>query len=151
MIQRIQSIYLFLAAACLGSTILLPLATASGDATVLASSGDNYFADGVFWAKEHPGAFTSYMVAAAAIWAIFLFKNRQRQMQLAMLSSILTGLLVVLMFVLGYYYAQRLPEGTAVQISIGAAPFIMAIPLLLLAYRAIKKDEELVRSSDRLR
>jgi hypothetical protein len=151
MIQRIQSIYLFLAAACLGSTSLLPLATASGDATVLASSGDNYFADGVFWAKEHPGAFASYLVAAAAIWAIFLFKNRQRQMQLAMLSTILTGLLIVLMFVLGYYYAQRLPEGTTVQISTGAALFLTAIPLLLLAHRAIKKDEELVRSSDRLR
>lgn len=53
MIQRIQTIYLLLAAAAMGD-YFLPLATASGDATALAASGDNFFADGVYSAKEFP-------------------------------------------------------------------------------------------------
>ena len=111
MIQRIQSIYLFLAAAAMGSSFFLPLATASGDASALAATGDNYFADGVYW----------------------------------------SFILVAMLAALGYYYAERLPEGSAAHLAAGSIVEPLAIPFLILAYRAIKKDEKLVRSSDRLR
>ncbi len=151
MIQRIQSIYLFLAAAVLASPMFLPLATATGDATALAATGDNFFADGTYWVKEFPGGMSLLFAAVFSIYAIFLYKNRLRQMRLAGGMSILTILFTALFASLGYYYAQHLPEGAAVHLAIGSAFPLVAIPLLVLAYRAIKKDEELVRSSDRLR
>ncbi|MFN0176341.1 MAG: DUF4293 domain-containing protein [Saprospiraceae bacterium] len=151
MIQRIQSIYLFLAAAALGSSVFFPLATASGEASALATTGDNFFADGIYWAKEFPGWMGLFFFIAGAVIAIFLYKNRPRQMQLAGGIAFGVLLLVGLFAALGYYYAQRLPEGTDAQLALGSAFLPVAIPLLILAYRAIKKDEELVRSSDRLR
>jgi len=151
MIQRIQSIYLLLAAAVLASPIFLPLATATGDTTALASTGDNFFADGIYWVKEFPGGISLLFAAAFSIYAIFLYKDLTRQMNLAGGMSILTILLSALFASLGYYYAQHLPEGSAVHLAVGSAFPVIAVPLLVLAYHAIKKDEELVRSSDRLR
>lgn len=89
--------------------------------------------------------------AVFSVYAIFLYKNRPRQMRLTLGMSILTFLFAVLFGVLGYFYAKQLPVGTEVHLAFGSAIPLVAIPLLLLAYRAIKKDEELVRSSDRLR
>lgn len=151
MIQRIQTIYLLLAASALGSPFFLPFATASGDTTALASLGDNFFADGTYWVKEFPGGMSLLLAMAFSIYAIFLYKHRIRQMRLAAGMVILTILFSALFAALGYYYAQKLPEGSNAHLALGSAFPLVAIPLLLLAYRAIKKDEELVRSSDRLR
>ncbi len=151
MIQRIQSIYLLLAGAVLASPMFLPLATASGDAAALAATGDNFFADGTYWVKEFPGGMSLLFAAVFSVYAIFLYKNRPRQMRLAGGMSILTILFAALFALLGYYYAQKLPEGSEAHLALGSAFPLAAIPLLLLAYRAIKKDEELVQSSNRLR
>jgi len=151
MIQRIQTIYLLLASIAMGGTFFLPLATASGDTATLAATGDNFFADGVYWAKESPAAFGALILAVAVLAAIFLYKNRPKQMQFAGLALIAVFVMIVLFAALGYYYAQRLPEGSTAQLATGSALPFIAMPLLYLAYRSIKKDEELVRSSDRLR
>ena len=151
MIQRIQSIYLFLAAVALGSSIFFPLATATGEPAALAATGDNFFADGTYWAKEFPGWIATLLLIAGAVSAIFLYKNRPRQMQLTGSIALGAFLLLVLFGALGYYYAGSLPEGAAAHLSLGSALCPVSVPLLWLAYRAIKKDENLVRSSDRLR
>lgn len=151
MIQRIQTIYLLLAAIALSSPMFLPLATASGDASALAATGTNFFADGIYWVKEFPGGMSLLLAAVFSVYAIFLYKNRPRQMRLAAGMAILSILFAALFASLGYYYAQRLPEGTSAHLALGSAFPLVAVPLLWLAYRAIKKDEALVRSSDRLR
>lgn len=151
MIQRIQTIYLLLAALATLGVIFFPLATASGDTTALAAVGDNYFADGAYWANESPAYFGLYILAGAVLSAIFMYKNRPKQMQFAGLAILALIIKMVVFASLGYYYAQRLPEGSSTQITEGSALPIVAMALLFLAYRSIKKDEELVRSSDRLR
>ncbi|MFN0216369.1 MAG: DUF4293 domain-containing protein [Saprospiraceae bacterium] len=151
MIQRIQTIYLFLAAAALASPIFFPLATASGDLSSLASTENNFFADGIYWIKEFPGGMSVLFAAVFTVYAIFLYKNRPRQMRLAGGMAVLTVLLTVLFASLGYYYAQKLPGGARAQLALGSVYPLVAIPLLILAYRAIKKDENLVQSSNRLR
>lgn len=151
MIQRIQTIYLFLASAAFGASFFLPLATASGESSVLASAGDNFFADGVYWAKEFPGGIATIAFAVAALVGIFLYNNRPKQMQLAGSLAVAAILFVALFLALGYYYADKLPEGARAEVALGGIISPLAIPLLWLAYRAIKKDEALVRSSDRLR
>lgn len=153
MIQRIQSIYLFLAALVLASPVFLPLplAKATGDPAALLATGENFFADGTYWVKEFPGGMSLLFAAAFSLYAIFLYKNRPRQMRLAAGMAILTVLLAVLFAALGFMYASQLPAGTQAQLAVGSGFPIVAVPLLLLAYRAIKKDEALVRSSERLR
>ena len=151
MIQRIQSIYLFLAAAALGCSSLFPLATASGDSTALAATGDNFFADGTYWPNEFQGWMAALFLTAAAVFTIFLYKNRTRQMLLAGGIALGAVLLLGAFAALGYYNAQRLPEGADAHLALGSVFPPAAVPLLLLAYRAIKKDEALVRSADRLR
>lgn len=151
MIQRIQTIYLFLAAAALGGTFFAPFATASGDSAALASTGDNFFADGVYWVKEFPGGISLLFAAACTVYAIFLYKNRRRQMNLAGGMVILTVMLCALFGALGYFNATHLPDGAQAHLALGSAFPAVSILLLGLAYRAIQKDEALVRSSDRLR
>jgi Domain of unknown function (DUF4293) len=151
MIQRIQSIYLLLASLALSSPFFLPLATASGDPVALAGTGDNFFADGTYWVKEFPGGMSLLLAAVFSNYAIFLYKNRPRQMRLARGMSILTLLFAALFAALGYFNAQHLPEGVSAHLALGSAFPLLALPLFALAYRAIKKDEKLVRSSDRLR
>ena len=72
-------------------------------------------------------------------------------MQLAGVIALGTLILLVLFAALGYTNAQHLPDGASAHIALGGILEPLAIPLLIMAYRAIKKDENLVRSSDRLR
>ena len=151
MIQRIQSIYLFLASALLGGSVFSPLATADGDTAALAATGDNFFADGVYKMPEFPGWIALLAFAVLCITAIFLYKNRSNQMRLTMGIFLGTIVLIVCVAALGYYYAQRLPAGSAAHLALGSAFAPLSLPFLWLAYRAIGKDEKLVRSADRLR
>ncbi|MBT8195613.1 MAG: DUF4293 domain-containing protein, partial [Bacteroidia bacterium] len=83
--------------------------------------------------------------------AIFMFKNRPLQVKLSRLSTVLLLVFVVLIF----YYTDYMiglneVETKSIYVTGTYLPFV-AIILLLLAVRAIKKDEALVRSADRLR
>lgn len=151
MIQRIQSIYLLLAGALMSGSIFFPLATADGDAAALASTGDNFFADGVYKASEFPGWFGMLAFAVLCLVAIFLYNNRPRQQQLTW--GVLAGVVVLIVWlsVLGWKYAHALPAGSAAHLALGSAFAPLSLPLLFLAGRAIGKDEKLVRSADRLR
>jgi hypothetical protein len=80
---------------------------------------------------------------------IFLYKNRKIQMRLALSVIILASGFVLL----SIYYAFVISLKYDAQIIPG---YKMLIPLILiifnyLAYRGIKKDDDLVRSYDRLR
>lgn len=151
MIQRIQSIYLLLAAIAIAATFFLPLATASGDATVLATAGDNYFSDGKYWTNELPGFNLELGLAILVLVIIFRYKDRPKQAFSVNMAMLLLAVFLVMLGALGFYYAQRLPAGTAAQFGFGAATWPIAMVFLWLASRAIRKDEALVRSSDRLR
>ncbi|MBK6997899.1 MAG: DUF4293 family protein [Lewinellaceae bacterium] len=117
------------------------MATASGEATAMAATGDNFFADGIYWAKESPAWMGLTFLIAGAIFTIFLYKNRPRQMQLTGGIAFGAVLILVLFATLGYYYADRLPEGADAHLALGSAFPLIAVPLLILAYRAIKKTK----------
>ncbi|MCG3164913.1 MAG: hypothetical protein POELPBGB_00672 [Bacteroidia bacterium] len=83
---------------------------------------------------------------------IFLYKNRKNQMLLCKIATLLiTGLIVAI-----FYFAEKakaLPElaGYTSEIRPMMVAPLAALVLIILANRAIKQDEELVRSADRLR
>jgi len=135
-IQRIQSIYLAIAGIV---SITLPF--------VFSIYSD--FDGKAIWAKDDPiilGLFILSTVLSFII--IFLYKKRQNQFVLGRLTIILNFVLLGVLV----YRSQILSGGTAVfEKGIGLVIPLISIVLLALANKAIKRDEDLVKSVDRLR
>ncbi|MBU2947176.1 DUF4293 domain-containing protein [Zobellia uliginosa] len=136
MIQRIQTIYLSIVILIAG---VLPFwINLWSDA-----EGNEIFARNDVFIS---GAF--YISAVLALISIVLFKNRKNQFVLNRLNMILN------IFLLGFfvYRSQNLSGEISVsEKGIGMLIPVISIVLLVLANRAIKKDEDLVKSVDRLR
>lgn len=92
--------------------------------------------------------FESILTVLIVVVAIFQFKNRQNQFVLNRVA------ILIQFFLLGFfvYRALSMPGGEfSSEKGIGAFVPIVSIVLLALANRAIKKDEDLVKSVDRIR
>lgn len=136
MLQRIQSIYLFLAVlTAAGLPLIVPLyADEAGD---------------MVWAQDQLLYLALFAGSALlSLISIFLFKNRQLQFILGRLNIILNFILLGVLI----YRSQILSGGTAVpEKGIGMLIPIISIVFIVLANKAIKRDEDLVKSVDRLR
>lgn len=152
MLQRIQSVYLALAAILGVIALLNPVAiyleksqaVRLGAFTHTAPEGVDFIGAwplGVLWA-----------ITIAVLGATILqFKNRSLQMKLAMGSAILLLVIVGVQFLLAYLLATAL--GDTFSTNYGWAiilPFVACV-LVIMAKVAIKKDDNLVKSVDRLR
>lgn len=149
MIQRIQSIFLLLAAAALGSQFALPYGQTTADNPARSLPA---LADGAFNPLDNIGLLgLTTLGALLALITIFLYKNRMLQARLAGLGVLVTILLLVLVGISSKTTLDQLPEGGSMQLSAGLALPVVALLFNWLAGRAIRKDEALVRSMDRLR
>jgi succinate-acetate transporter protein len=136
MIQRIQTVYLLIVGLLSGVLPFWIYIWSDAD-------GNAIFASNELWVSV---AF--YAVAALAIISVVLFKNRQNQFVANRLNMIL-NLCLLGFFV---YRSLNLSGGTLVlEKGIGMLIPVFSIVFLVLANRAIKKDEDLVKSVDRLR
>jgi len=136
MIQRIQTLYLVLVA--LISGILPFFVNLWSDA-----NGKEIYAQ-----NEIIVSIVFYVVGALALWTVFLYKNRKNQFVVNRLNMILN------LFLLGFFVYRSLNLSGETLVSekgIGMSIPIISIVFLALANRAIKKDEDLVKSVDRLR
>ena len=135
MIQRIQSVYLILVAVLAAAVpIWFPLWEIDGVAQ---------FAYDHAWIK-----YCFIGIAVLAILSLISYKDRKRQFVLNRLNMLL-NLILLGVFV---YHSLNLSGETAVsEKGIGMLVPIFSIVLLVLANKAIKKDEDLVKSVDRLR
>ncbi|PQJ78907.1 DUF4293 domain-containing protein [Polaribacter porphyrae] len=143
MIQRIQSIYLFLAALVSGGLIFVfkLWATVKEQIYIL-----DLFLKEVLSFKIIPVLFI--ISALLSFVTIFLYKNRKLQFVLGRL------IILINLFLLGLliYLSLTLSGETSVsEKGIGMFLPVLAILLIVLANKAIKKDEDLVKSADRLR
>lgn len=136
MLQRIQTIYLLLAAGVsTGLIFVFELWVNPEEVKVYAI--DNIYVFAAFLAS-----------AILSIISIFRFKNRKSQFMLGRLNIILN------FFLLGFFVFQSLNVSGETAVSekgIGMLLPIISIVFLALANKAIKKDEDLVKSVDRLR
>ena len=137
MIQRIQTVYLFIALVILGALpYIFPLFTMS-DGKEFRFMSDSFYT--VLFGLS----------TTLTLISILYFKKRQHQFVLNRLTIILNLILLGL-----FVYRSLNLSGETVQVSekgIGMFLPIVAIVFLALANRAIKKDEDLVKSADRLR
>lgn len=140
MIQRIQTVFLLL-------TTLTGVLFLLGDMISFSNPGGEIISVGI---KESlflaaPGI----IIPLVSFITVFLYKNRKLQLRL---TAILLVLIIALLASLAYYYYHFTSSSEAViRLKQGLAyPFLMLL-FSYLAYRGIKKDDELVKSYDRLR
>ncbi|HFA47916.1 MAG TPA: DUF4293 family protein [Bacteroidetes bacterium] len=146
MVQRIQSIFLFLAAAAGFGLLKLPFATTTE--TVAASP---LFADASYNVNDNIGLLVLFALAGAlALGSIFLYKNRPLQMKICRFAIIADIIGLVLAVVLFWQDGTNI---NAEAINDGAGAYLPFGFLLfgILALRFIRKDDNLVKSMDRLR
>lgn len=144
MIQRIQSIYLLVATfLSVGLIFLVNL--------WVTMSGDKFFVMDAFKTNNlvlKCMAILFFVSGLLAFITVFLFKNRKLQFVMGrviiLINFILLGVLV--------YFSQNLSGEIKIsEKGIGLLIPIVTIVVISLANKAIKKDEELVKSVDRLR
>ena len=142
MIQRIQSIYLFLVVLLSSGVLFTFKLWEVAEKKVYAQ---DLFSDQVFFAKLVPVFFI--ISALLAFIAIFKFKKRQLQFVLGRI------IILINLFLLGILIYLSLNISGEVSSEKGIGMFIPSIVILLavIANKAIKKDENLVKSVDRLR
>jgi len=143
MIQRIQSIYLLLSGILSGGVVFLVSMWSTIKEQVLFT---DLFASESILVKSLPVFFL--VSAVLSIITIFMFKNRQLQFVLGRLNILINLILLGLLV----YVSLSLPGEAAVsEKGIGMFLPVLVVLLLVFANRAIKKDEDLVKSVDRLR
>lgn len=137
MIQRIQTIYLLIALVISGVLpYLFPLWTMNNGKEF------HFVSDSIY-------TILFGLTTTLTLVSIMYFKKRQHQFVLNRLSIILNLILLVL-----FVYRSLNLSGDTIAVSekgIGMFLPIVAIVFLALANKAIKKDEDLVKSADRLR
>mgnify|MGYP000123757552 FL=1 len=143
MIQRIQTVYLLLASIISGVLIFVFNLWKSIKKDIFALDLLNSES---LMLKIIPILFL--VSAILAFVAIFIFKNRKLQFVIGRLTILINLILLGLLI----YVSLTLPgEASVSEKGIGMFIPILAILLVVLANKAIKKDEDLVKSVDRLR
>ena len=144
MIQRVQTIYLLIAAILsLGLVFIFNLWITVDEQT--------FFAIDAFKVKDLSIKLIPVFFMGSGLLSlitIFKFKNRKLQFVLVRLN-ILTNL--ILLGFLVYHLLNLSGETVVSEKGIGSFLPIVVIVLLAIANKAIKKDEDLVKSVDRLR
>ena len=136
MLQRIQTLYLIIS--CILTAVLpfvFPVWHEAPEVPV-------YFTTSIIYMALFG------LVSITTIASIFNFKKRQTQFVLNRLSIILNFIL------LGFFVYRTLSLSGETEVSekgIGMLIPIFSIVFLVLANKAIRKDEDLVKSADRLR
>ena len=153
MIQRIQSIYLFLASLAIFALYLFPMLHSAGipPMTVMVT-GAYIEAAGLKAMTTHFVALSAVTAVIALIPLVIIFRFRNRKQQIALCWS-------TILVIVGYSFwmtqcAKSVVGDAALQISnfgIGVLLCPVAIVLMIAAARAIQRDEKLIKSADRLR
>jgi len=144
MIQRIQSLYLLVASVISGgiiNSVILWSDSQEVPFTILDALRSETMLILVI-----PLLFFSS--ALLSLLTIFMFKSRSRQLGMGRINILIN---FILLGVLVYHSLNISGEALVSEKGIGLFFPVIAVVCLVLANNAIKKDEELVKSVDRLR
>ncbi|MBX9784918.1 MAG: DUF4293 domain-containing protein [Chitinophagaceae bacterium] len=134
MIQRIQSLWLLLAAAASLATLKFSFYSGIKDNVFTVLNGQSHFLLLIL----------AVAVGLVSLFALFLFKKRKQQMQVVLLGLLLQlGVIIFYILQLG-----KFSEGTFALTSV--VTFLIPV-FFILAWMGIRKDEQLIKSMDRLR
>lgn len=135
MLQRVQTIWLLLAATAALLTLKFPIYSGQQE-------------NGVFGELNGQSDFVLIVLTIAvsllAVVCIFLYKNRSKQSLLTLGALALQVLQLILLYAKTAKYTQG-------NYSLTAIIYLLIPVFFVLAWLGIRKDEKLVRSMDRLR
>ncbi len=147
MIQRIQTVFLFLSAVLAGFLFFIPIAS--------FDLGNEIVNLSIFGVENHSGALLLLILAvlmlAVPFVTIFMYKKRELQLKLSSFNVFLNALFCGLIFL---FYVDNIREklsAETVVYNFGVYVPLINMVLSILAMRWIKKDIELIKSIDRLR
>ncbi len=152
MIQRIQTVFLFLAVVCMVVCLCLPMGLFLPDDL---SAGIELFN---LWSIRLDDASRSFsnwpmfalllLAATISLFAIFAFKNRKKQAKMCVAAILLCVAWYIALAFFGYILE---PANTKFYPAIMVVLPLVAIILLFMARHRINADEKLVRAADRIR
>ena len=157
MIQRIQSIYLVLVGILTIIVFFIPIINIEFQNNkfvfetigIYKISNDNL----ILLINTIPLLIVCGLICVISFTTIFLYKNRKLQMKMCYSNFALNFIFIALIF---YVYPEliiknTIGDGLTLNYSFGVFIPIISLILLFFAVNAIKKDEEIVKSIDRLR
>lgn len=157
MIQRIQTIFLFLIAAAMGAAVALPIWEKSGPRPpeMAHLSAFEYSQQTGVTTFVTPVWYLGGLMAVIAVVALYTlsqYRNRLLQTILcavnAILLTVVMGLVLYLTLYKGKEYGSPADQGNFLP---GFYGLIASLVFNALANRFIRKDEKLVKDSDRFR
>ena len=156
MIQRIQSIYLLLATVALSLTFVFPFSSYYGEMHTFnlnLLNIENLVPDTSLPFNEmvtYPLIVFIAAIIFISIISILRFKNRKLQMKMIKINILLNIFLIAGIFVI---YSRFITNTVQVEEVYKTASFLPLVSLVMfvLAFRSVKKDDDLVKSADRLR
>jgi hypothetical protein len=159
MIQRVQSIFLFLVAIAMVLVLLFPIwhqvnpaqtqmttINAFNLTTVDIASGDTIHQEGKYFIS-----ILAFISAGLAIFSLLQYNNRGKQMLLNMINSLLMVTNVGLIIWTAHNANEVINPQVNGAFVLGFWAIFGGMIMNLLANRFIRKDELLVRSVDRIR
>lgn len=162
MIQRIQSVFLFLALILGILVFMFPIASFITETAyfkffichIQDLSPDPFSEMKVAtekfpWYYTLPLAFLQLIISLLLLFTIFQFKKRPLQIKMNYLTILLNVMLVG-----GIFYSASLIEkqtGAVADYAFGGIFPLVSIVMIFIANYGVKKDEKLIRSADRLR
>ena len=129
MLQRIQSVFLFI------SSVITPIMIFF--VPIFELESNEMFASDFLWAKVF-----LFISTLLSLISITLYKNRKKQILLCSFSR--TQITIALILLLFMYKKQM---NVKIELLLFAIPYL----LLILSSYFIKRDDKLVKSSDRIR
>lgn len=157
MLQRIQTVYLFLAAIAGILLFFFPLANFYDE----MAGNYRFFITGVESMDPNPRMTFSFwftsplwiitgIASLLSLITILLYQNRILQIRLVAFNILFIILLIVLIFL---FYAGKLEKLVLIEASYQEGVFFPLVSLLflVLANRSIRRDESKVKAADRLR
>lgn len=155
MIQRIQSLYLFISFVLVLLWYFMPLAE------IVTYESSYYFSIyGIKNPEENNWIYHTIIISIitslasiGTIATIFLYKNRKQQIKASQFLLLLYTALISSAFLLIDTAKSAFPSNNNILINYKLSVLfpLISLVLIFMAIKAIKKDEELVRSADRLR
>ena len=157
MIQRIQSVWLLLSGLVLMTLFLFPYVSYID----LVGLGKQIYVSGIYTSVNNESvkqdtfilqSIVAVFIAVLPIVLIFLFKDRKRQIKFIYLQLVLIALFAIWMYVSANNVLSANNQYLGAS-NIGIGFFLLPVSIIFLsmALGAIRNDEKLIKSAERLR
>jgi len=161
MIQRIQTLFLILYIGALVSTFFFPVwqkISLNDETNSIEIIVTGYISSVDFNNGDTSVLYDNFIISGLVIiscilaaFSIFSYKNRLNQIKLGALNSFLTSVLIIYFLYDIFYNEQYININDKISFLISFYLIFLAIFFNFLANRFIRKDELLVRESERIR